>query len=69
MDFSGGQAGFNRLEARDLELLNGGGQRCRIAIYNADKLNSLARQLQLTIHPQMVAPEGARTDDDNPQWN
>jgi hypothetical protein len=63
------QTGFNRLEARDLELLSGGGQRSRITIHNADKLNILARLLQFAIDPQMVAPKGARTDDDNPQWH
>ncbi len=63
------QTRLNRLEAGDLELLSSSRQRSRIAIYNTDKLDILARLLQLAIHPQMVAPEGTRTDNDNPQWH
>jgi hypothetical protein len=63
------QKGLDRLEASNLELCSSSGQRCRITIYNTDKLNILASLLQFAIHPQMIAPEGARTDNDDPQWH
>jgi hypothetical protein len=62
------QTGLDGLEGGDLELCGSGGKRSRIAVHNSDKLDMLTGLLQFAIDTQMVAPEGARANNDNPQW-
>jgi hypothetical protein len=63
-----GEASFNAVEAGNPELCGGIGQRSRVAVHNANKLDIAASLLKLAIDAQVVAPEHACADNDDVQW-
>ena len=62
------KATLNALEAGNAKLVRSRSHNRGIAVDDSNQVNRLTCLLKLAIHPEMVAPEGARSDNSNPQW-
>ena len=63
-----GMTSFDGLEAWNRELRGCIGSCLWITVDDRDQLDIVPGLLELAVHPEMVAPEGSRSDDRDTQW-
>jgi hypothetical protein len=62
------QTSLDRLESRNAKLSRSLSRNRTVTIDHSSKLNCFAGLFQLTIDAKMVAPEGSRSNNSDPEW-